>query len=76
MVWYLDVDSSLPEASKRFQRLGCSPIKVVRELGLERCEAVWFLSFEKIYVKFFYFFTRGLNKANLWCINCLNYQIN
>ena len=29
---------------RRFQGLGCSPIKVVRELGLERRETVRFLS--------------------------------
>ena len=28
----------------RFQGLGCSPMKVVRELGLERCETVRSLS--------------------------------
>jgi len=28
----------------RFQGFGCSPIKVVRELGLERRETVWPLS--------------------------------
>jgi len=27
-----------------FQGFGCSPIKVVRELGLERRETVWSLS--------------------------------
>jgi len=26
------------------QGFGCSPIKVVRELGLKRCETVWSLS--------------------------------
>ena len=29
---------------RRFQGFGCSPIKVVRELGLERRETVWSLS--------------------------------
>ena len=28
----------------RFQGLGCSPIKVVRELGSKRRETVWFIS--------------------------------
>ena len=28
----------------RCQGFGCSPIKAVRELGLERCETVWILS--------------------------------
>jgi len=27
-----------------YQGFGCSPIKVVRELGSERCETVWSLS--------------------------------
>jgi len=27
-----------------YQGFGCSPIKVVHELGLERCETVWSLS--------------------------------
>jgi len=27
-----------------FQGFGCSPIKVVRELGLKRCKTVWTLS--------------------------------
>jgi hypothetical protein len=27
-----------------FQGLGCSPIKVVRELGSKRCETVWSIS--------------------------------
>ena len=26
------------------QRNGCSPIKVIHEMGLERCKAVWSLS--------------------------------
>ncbi len=32
------------EPSKRLNGLGCSPIKMVRELGLERCETVRSLS--------------------------------
>lgn len=31
-----------------YQGFGCSPIKAVRELGLERREVVWFLSTVKI----------------------------
>ena len=27
-----------------YQGFGCSPMKVIRELGLERREVVWFLS--------------------------------
>ncbi len=30
---------------RRFEGFGCSPIKVVRELGLIRRKTVWFLSF-------------------------------
>ena len=33
---------------RRSQGLGCSPIKVVRELGLERRETVWFLSIANV----------------------------
>jgi len=33
---------------RRFQGFGCSPTKVVRELGLERCETVWSLSTDGI----------------------------
>ena len=29
---------------RRSQGSGCSPVKVVRELGSERCETVWSLS--------------------------------
>ena len=43
-VWHLDVDSSHPGVWIIFQGFGCSPIKVVRELGSERCETVRFLS--------------------------------
>ncbi len=43
-VWHLDVGSSHPGAVFGPKRFGCSPIKVVRELGLERRETVWSLS--------------------------------
>ena len=43
-VWHLDVGSSHPGAVVGFQGLGCSPIKVVRELGSERRETVRSLS--------------------------------
>ena len=39
-VWHLDVGSSHPGAVVGSQGLGCSPIKVVRELGSERRETV------------------------------------
>jgi len=34
-VWHLDVGSSHPGGWSRSQGVGCSPIKVVRELGLK-----------------------------------------
>ena len=43
-VWHLDVGSSHPGAGSRSQGFGCSPIKAVRELGLERRETVRSLS--------------------------------
>jgi hypothetical protein len=36
---------------RRFQGLGCSPIKVIRELGLERRETVRFLSTENLKIE-------------------------
>ncbi len=42
-VWHLDVGSSHPGAEVR-SKVGCSPIKVVRELGSERRETVRSLS--------------------------------
>jgi len=54
-----------------YQGFGCSPIKVVHELGLERCETVWSLS-TVFYRKFIEveFSTRGPIRSNLWYINC------
>ena len=43
MVWHLDVGSSHPGAGEG-PGLGCSPIKVARELGSERRETVRSLS--------------------------------
>jgi len=54
-----------------YQGFGCSPIKVVHELGLERCETVWSLS--TVLIKKFMGFdssTRGPIRSNLWYINC------
>ena len=39
-VWHLDVGSIASWGWRRSQGLGCSPIKAVRELGLERRETV------------------------------------
>jgi len=44
MVWHLDVGSSHPGEGSGSQGFDCSSIKGVRELGLERREAVWSLS--------------------------------
>ena len=44
MVWHLDVGSSHPGAGEGPKGLGCSPIKVARELGSERRETVRSLS--------------------------------
>ena len=45
---------------RRSKGFGCSPIKMVHELGLERCKTVWFLSFiVKILVKIIDLSTRG-----------------
>ena len=50
-----------------FQGFGCSPIKVERELGLERRKTVWSLSTMRVKkLKEVYFSTRGSNKVNLW----------
>ena len=55
----------------RSQGFGCSPIKVVRELGSERRETVRFLSVgasEKL--KEPDLSTRGPGWTNLWCTSC------
>ena len=51
---------------------GCSPINIVHELGLKRCETVWSLSATiKIFLKVL-FSTRGLcDFIHLW----INYNI-
>ena len=57
----------------RFQGFGCSPIKVVRELGLERREAVRSLSVVGVgKLREADFSTRGLRRGNLWCTGCLS----
>jgi hypothetical protein len=56
---------------KRLQGFGCSPIKVVRELGLERREAVRSLSVVGVRkLRETDFSTRGLRRGNLWCTSC------
>ena len=57
---------------KRFQGLGCSPIKAVRELGLERRETVRILSTINVRkLKKADLSTRGPGRGNLWCRDCL-----
>ena len=56
---------------KRLQGFGCSPIKMVRELGLERRETVWSLSVVgEGKLRDADFSTRGLRKGNHWCTSC------
>ena len=55
----------------RFQGLGCSPIKVARELGSERRETVRSLSDVGVgKLKRAILSTRGPGWTNLWCICC------
>ena len=55
----------------RFQGLGCSPIKAVRELGSERRETVRSLSGVGVgYLRGAVLSTRGPGWTNLWCICC------
>src|SRR5215470_6698531 len=52
----------------RSQGLGCSPIKAVRELGLERRETVRSLSAVRVgYLRRAVPSTRGPGRTNLWC---------
>lgn len=56
---------------RRSQGLGCSPIKVVRELGLERRETVRSLSAVGAgELKESASSTRGPKWTNLWCTSC------
>ena len=50
---------------RRFQGFGCSPIKVVRELGLERCETVRSLS-TTTRIEDSYSSTGGSSNINQW----------
>ena len=55
----------------RFQGLGCSPIKAVRELGSERRETVRSLSVAGArYLKGAVLSTRGPGWTYRWCISC------
>jgi len=61
---------------KRFQGLGCSPIKAVRELGLERRETVRSLStINAGRLRGAYPSTRGPGRDNLWSIGCFAWSI-
>ena len=55
----------------RFQGLGCSPIKAVRELGSERRETVRSLSVVGAgYLRSAVLSTRGPGWTHLWCTSC------
>ena len=55
-----------------FQGLGCSPIKVVRELGSERRETVRSLSVAGVrYLSGAVLSTRGPGWTDRWCISCI-----
>src|SRR5436309_6694393 len=55
----------------RSQGLGCSPIKAVRELGLERRETVRSLSDAAVgNLRKAVPSTRGPGRTNLWCASC------
>src|SRR3979411_2461603 len=55
----------------RSQGLGCSPIKAVRELGLERRETVRSLSAARVGVlRRAVPSTRGPGRTDLWCASC------
>ncbi|KAF1858551.1 hypothetical protein Lal_00015069, partial [Lupinus albus] len=55
----------------RSQGYGCSPFKVVRELGLKRRETVWSLSAVGVgNLKGAAPSTRGPEWTNLWCTGC------
>ena len=53
-----------------FQGFGCSPIKAVHELGLERCKTVRILSITIFKHKSFILSTRGPDKTNHLYSNC------
>jgi len=55
-----------------FQGLGCSPIKMVRELGLERCETVRFLStnYERKKLEFVPLIRKECESIYLWLTGC------
>ena len=54
-----------------FQGLGCSPIKVVRELGSERRETVRSLSVVGVgYLRRTVLSTRGPGWTHRWCTSC------
>jgi len=57
-----------------FQGFGCSPIKTVHELGLERCEAVRSLSTIRWWVEVFVLSTRGLVVNDYWLFCCFYFE--
>ena len=67
-----ETDKSSRYESSTFQGLGCSPIKVVRELGSERRETVRSLSVAGVrYLSGAVLSTRGPGWTDRWCISCI-----
>src|ERR1700743_2684389 len=55
----------------RFQGVGCSPLKAVREVGLERRETVRSRSAVRVRdLRGAVPSTRGPGRTNLWCASC------
>ncbi|OMK80328.1 hypothetical protein BER32_000040 [Clostridioides difficile] len=70
-VWHLDVGLITSWGCSRSQGLGCSPIKVVRELGSERRETVRSLSVAGVgNLRRPVLSTRGPGWTYLWCTSC------
>src|SRR5215207_9867332 len=60
----------------RSHGLGCSPIKAVRELGLERRETVLSLSAARVGdLRKAVPSTRGPGRTDLWCASCPNKEM-
>ena len=56
---------------RNYQGLGCSPIKAVRELGLERRETVWSLSVVGVgNLRRTALSTQGPEWTDQWCTSC------
>ena len=72
VVWHLRCRLIASWSWSRFQGLGCSPIKAVRELGSERRETVRSLSGAGAgYLRGAVLSTRGPGWTGRWCICCI-----